>query len=335
MQSNDVENSVDRSPVEAKAVRHLMEHCGGVRAGEHVIVIYNQATADVAQMAIAAAQSCGAQVREFEIPPARVHGQDPPADVAAAMLKANLVLGLTTMSMAHSQARMQSARAGARYLSLPEYSRSLLSDPSLMADFRGIAPIVRRVADAFTAGNFAHVRSPGGTDIHLDIRGRVGNFCPGFVTGPGDLGSPPDIEANVSPVEDGSEGVAVIDGSIPYPGLGLLRKPIKLTVAAGRIVKTDGDDIATLNALDALLASVGSEKAYVLAELGVGLNPLAKLTGIMLTDEGASGCIHFGFGSNSTVGGKNQVPFHLDFVFHAGAVSVDDRLLIDNGRLAQ
>ena len=236
------------------------------------------------------------------------------------------------MSMAHTAARQAACAVGARYLSLPDYTRALLEDPALMVDFRAQAPIVRRIADSFTAGSFARVRSPGGTDLCVDIRGRIGNFCPGFVTEPGELGSPPDIEANVSPIEDHSEGVAVIDGSIPYPGFGLLPEPIALYVQQGRIVRFEGDSQITAR-LEKLFRSAGSEKALILAELGVGLNPLATLTGVMLADEGASGCIHFGFGSNVTVGGMNDIPFHLDFVFRAGSVVVDDRLIIESGRL--
>ena len=34
----------------------------------------------------------------------------------------------------------------------------------------------------------------------------------------------------------------------------------------------------------------------------------------MLCDEGAYGCVHFGFGSNYTVGGKNKIDFHVDMI---------------------
>ena len=53
----------------------------------------------------------------------------------------------------------------------------------------------------------------------------------------------------------------------------------------------------------------------------------------MLTDEGAAGTMHFGFGSNITVGGKNDVSFHVDFVFCDATLTVDDRVLIEDGRL--
>jgi len=54
----------------------------------------------------------------------------------------------------------------------------------------------------------------------------------------------------------------------------------------------------------------------------------------MLTDEGSLGSIHLGFGSNYTVGGKNKVNFHLDFIVKRPDVVIDNKLyLIKNGKL--
>src|SRR6185437_12860541 len=129
---------------------------------------------------------------------------------------------------------------GARYLSLPEYSLDLLSHPSLRIDFRRSAAKAKKAADLFTAGRHVRVVSDKGTDIALEIDGRTGNFCPGYVDEQCRLGSPPDIEANVSPIEEASNGVAVIDGSIPYPTLGPLPSPLTLRIKQGSIVDMDG-----------------------------------------------------------------------------------------------
>ena len=64
----------------------------------------------------------------------------------------------------------------------------------------------------------------------------------------------------------------------------------------------------------------------------IGFNEKAKLCGNMLIDEGAANCIHFGFGSNSTVGGKNEVSFHLDFIVKNADVFLDSKLIIKKGK---
>lgn len=315
-----------------KSFRQLLAHCGGLTAGERVVVVADSAKADIAAGLAAEAGRLGAVVALHRIPDMSCHGEEPPAAIADAMAEANLLIGLTTYSLAHSQARRRACAAGARYLSLPDYTWNLLEDPSLEVNFHDRAATVRRVADALSTGRLVHVTTALGTDIKMSILGRVGNFCPGFVKGPGELGSPPDIEANVSPLEDSAEGVVVVDGSIPCPEIGLLRQPITLRVKGGRIVSFEGGDADQRRSVEAMFATV-ADNARVLAECGIGLNEAAELTGVMLTDEGAMGTMHFGFGSNNTVGGVNDVPFHLDFVFRAPTLTIDGQILLMDGRL--
>ena len=68
-----------------------------------------------------------------------------------------------------------------------------------------------------------------------------------------------------------------------------------------------------------------------MAEFGLGLNPLAQLTGNMLEDEGCAGTAHFGLGANATIGGLNVVPFHLDFIFFHPTVATDGVTIVEKG----
>jgi 2,5-dihydroxypyridine 5,6-dioxygenase len=136
----------------------------------------------------------------------------------------------------------------------------------------------------------------------------------------------------VSPVEDRSEGTIVVDGSVTCPEIGLLKTPVFLTVHTGRIASIASEDQGYVDVLERMLGGPTSPRR-VLAELGIGLNPAARLTGTMLTDEGALGCIHVGFGSNSTVGGTNEADFHLDFVLRSASIFVDDVPLMLKGEL--
>lgn len=314
------------------ALEHLLRHCGSLRAGEALLIVDDAATAAIGAALAEAARAGGTSVMRMRDDRARRHGDEPPAGIAAAMLQADLIVGLRTQSMAHTHARAAASARGARYLSLPEYSSALLDDPALLVDYRARHALVRRFSDAFSAGSSVRVRTRSGTDLTLDIRGRSGNCCPGYVDAPGALGSPPDIEANVSPLEDGSHGIAVIDGSVAHPQIGLLDEPLILYVRDGRIVRFDGP-AATVATVESIFAAVREPRAFVLAECGVGLNDCAQLTGNMLTDEGAAGCVHFGFGSNATVGGCNDVPFHLDFVMRQAGLAVDGIALLVDGEV--
>jgi leucyl aminopeptidase (aminopeptidase T) len=309
----------------------LLKKCGRLCTGEAVVIVCDPSTRAIGELLKSRARLITPRVTLVESPELGMHGQEPPAMVADEMARGHLCLGITSKSMAHTQARLKAASKGTRYLSLPDYTMELLADSSLRADYEGRGVLARRVADAFSAGTLVKVTSPGGTDITLRADGRVGNCCPGYVDGPGQLGSPPDIEANVSPIETSAEGVVVVDGSVPYPGIGLLKEPVRLIVRDGRIQQIDGGDVAVVSVLRDLFESAGSPKAYVLAECGVGLNDKATLTGVMLTDEGAAGTMHFGFGSNSTVGGLNDVAFHLDCVFLKPSLEVDGLPVLSGG----
>ncbi len=326
---NKRQNSAENEKARAGA-RHLVRHCGGLIAGENVVVVSDPSTQAVGQLIAEEAQAAGGIVTWLEAPLLVMHGQEPGSEIAQAMLKANLILGLTSKSMAHTGARRAACNAGARYLSLPEYSLELLAEPAVKIDYMQAGAVAKRVADAFTNGRSARITTALGTDITLYFEGRIGNNCPGYVVLPGELGSPPDIEANVSPIENMSNGVVVVDGSIPYPGLGLLAQPIQLQVLDGSIVDIAGDE-AIVRKLTDLFDSADPVKTRILAECGVGLNPLAKLSGIMLTDEGALGTMHFGFGSNATVGGQNDVHFHLDFVFTEPTLKIDGVVVLNEG----
>ena len=129
-----------------------------------------------------------------------------------------------------------------------------------------------------------------GTKLYLDISSRKPNFCPGFVENSGDLGSPPDMEVNVSPKEAKTAGIIVVDGSITHPQLGLLKQSVKLEINKGLITNISNNREG--NIFNKILTSTKNKKSRVLAELGVGFNKKAKLTGMMLTDEGSAGNIH-------------------------------------------
>jgi len=315
------------------AIDHLLLRCGNIGPSERALVLYDATTRDLSRLFGERARAHGLSLETFEIPVAAIHGTEPPADAAAKMLASDICMGVTLMSLAHTEARRAMCGKGGRYLSLPEYSMELLRDPSIGVDYRERAPVVRRVADALSRGRRVRVTTALGTDVVCNIAGRDGNYCPGFVEKPGDLGSPPDIEANVSPVETDSHGTIVVDGSIPCLEIGLLKTPVTLTVRGGKIVDFTSASVDLVATLRGLFERAGDDRAYVLAECGIGLNTEARLTGSMLTDEGAYGNVHFGFGSNATVGGKNKVAFHLDFVCRNASLDIDDVPLIRNGEL--
>jgi leucyl aminopeptidase (aminopeptidase T) len=104
---------------------------------------------------------------------------------------------------------------------------------------------------------------------------------------PGQFSTVPTIEANFSPVEGSARGIIVADASIPYLGIGVLWEPVRALVEDGFITQISGG--AQARVLSRNLAEQQDANVYNVAELGVGLNPKARLCGPMLEDEGVLG----------------------------------------------
>ncbi|MFM8520113.1 MAG: hypothetical protein ACKOB2_06920 [Solirubrobacterales bacterium] len=76
-----------------------------------------------------------------------------------------------------------------------------------------------------------------------------------------------------------------------------------------------------------------SESGTTIAELGIGTNARATLTGNVLEDEKILGTAHDAFGASAAIGGSVQVPVHLDVVSLRPEVTVDDLPITLEGRL--
>jgi NADPH:quinone reductase len=81
------------------------------------------------------------------------------------------------------------------------------------------------------------------------------------------------------------------------------------------------------------LTEKGIEK--VDAEFGIGTNPSARITGIVLEDEKVYGTIHIAFGSNKPFGGTTEAGVHIDCVVKFPTVWLDGEKIIENGKVAE
>jgi leucyl aminopeptidase (aminopeptidase T) len=124
-----------------------------------------------------------------------------------------------------------------------------------------------------------------------------------------------------------AEGIIAFDGSLA--GYGLLDEPVRLALTAGRALEADGEAGKwLLETLDA-----GGEGGRSLAELGIGTNPAATLSGSILEDEKVVGTAHLAFGTNVSFGGANAASVHIDGVLLEPTVELDRRPLMRVGKL--
>jgi leucyl aminopeptidase (aminopeptidase T) len=173
------------------------------------------------------------------------------------------------------------------------------------------------------AGSEAWISCPLGTDLTLDLSGRAGLPDDGELRTAGAFGNLPCGEGFIAPLN--GSGTLVATSLAP---LGISSEPAVLTVADGRIVGAAGG----LGPQYLELLRVHGELGTNLAELGVGTNERATLTGNVLEDEKLLGTIHVAFGASAGIGGTVSVPIHLDVVVLDASLSVDGTTVLDGGR---
>jgi len=173
---------------------------------------------------------------------------------------------------------------------------------------------VKRTLDAAVA---VRVTAPGGTDLVIGLRGRAAKTDDGDFSLPGAGGNLPAGETFISPENGTARGTIVFDGSISlHDGDILIAEPIVCTVRDGFVAAISGGteaaaltqtiELAERNARDyekdgRIPAGSGARyarNARNIGELGIGLNPLATISGNMLEDEKAFRTCHFAVGHN-------------------------------------
>jgi leucyl aminopeptidase (aminopeptidase T) len=306
----------------APAVSTVIRRCLDVRPGEDVLVITDAGVRALGEALRDEAAAAGGDAVLAIMDERATDGSEPPPTLAAALAACDVFIAPTTRSLSHTTARKRASEAGARGATMPGVTEDMLARV-MAVDFDTMAARSRAVAAVLSDGTTAHITCPRGTDLVLDLTGREGIADDGDLTGRGAFGNLPAGEGFISPV--GGEGTAVVASLAP---LGLTEELATLTLTGGRISAAEGG--LGPEYLDRLTAH--GEKGTNLAELGVGTNDRAILTGNVLEDEKILGTVHIAFGASAGIGGNVSVPIHLDSVVLDATLEVDGVRVLDAGQ---
>jgi aminopeptidase len=307
-----------------RAVAAVVRDCLGVKEGEEVLVVCNPATQHLGERLREEAADAGAEGVVAVMSERASHAAEPPATVAEAMAAADVVLAPTVQSLSHTAARKRASENGARCATLPGVTEEMLARV-MSADMEGLRKKGHAVAAALDRASEAHITDANGTDLRLDLSGREAIPDAGELTERGAFGNLPCGEGFISP-KDGN-GTLVIDGSMA--GVGLVDEPVQLVVEGGHLTSArGGQGMAFME----LLTEHGDDGTNI-AELGVGTNEKAILTGEILEDEKIFGTCHIAFGASAGIGGTVQVPVHLDCVVMKPTLELDGEAIVRDGEL--
>jgi leucyl aminopeptidase (aminopeptidase T) len=293
-----------------------------VRPGEDVVVVVDAGTREVGEALRAEAARMGAEAVLAVMDAREIDGQEPPAAVAAALGAADVFIAPTSRSLSHTRARKAASDNGARGATLPGVTADMLGR-LMAADLETLARRSRALAELLTEAEEARFTCPRGSDFVMDLSGRKGVPDDGDLSAPGAFGNLPCGEGFVAPLS--GEGRFVVAS---LAGIGLADGENVLTVQGGHLAQASGPQAEVL--LERLRAA--GEQGTNLAELGVGTNERATLTGNVLEDEKILGTVHVAFGASAGIGGTVSVPVHLDSVVLEPTLEIGGTRVIEAGR---
>ena len=331
-----------------EAARIAVEVSLRVRQGEQVLIISNPSP-DVAAIAGAVYDAAlaveGRPVLVFQPVKSQLAFAEP-AVIAAFNAKPDVVISLSAEKMGKDQQGIAAPyiHANAQYdhifhlrLYGEKNCRSFWSPATTIESFTRTVPIdyaelrqrcaaVKAVLDRAVA---VRVSAPGGTEIAIGLRGRQAKSDDGNFSAPGSGGNLPAGETFISPQNGTASGRICFDGSISVnEGDLLIARPIECVVENGFVRDVRGGEEAgallctiesaeenarefeRLGKLPTGSGAIYARNARNIGELGIGLNPAARITGKMLEDEKAFRTCHFAIGMNYDEDAPSLI--HLD-----------------------
>lgn len=263
------------------------------------------------------------------IPPREEHGNDPTAAAAEAMHGADLCLMVTSTAITHSEAGAAAQEAGVKCIAMDEMEPDILRSGAAGADYEAMQGIAQALGEIYAEGSEMRITSEHGTDVVGDIDGQTYWPIAGKIVenATQNICAFPDGEVGVAPDEGSTQGTVVWDTTVH--GIGLLDDPIELTVEDGWVTEIDGGREA--DEFRETLDNADENAWYCAAELSIGINPDAEISGRMRTDKKVEGAVHIATGANKDLGGEIQSDLHIDGTIRHPTVWVDDRKIVDDG----
>jgi len=317
------------TPLADVARRVVVDYLSTAPDEKFLLVTDSSVAMELADAIIAAAIDAGTDPTHARISPRRTSGEEPPETVVAAMVETDVCLCIASRSIYHTNAKGRAQEAGTRGCFNAPVALSAWTDGAMAADYFEIRQVAERLADRLRAGRWVRVTSPAGSDITVSREGREPKgWYTAIVREPGEISAFPGGEVSFPPLEGTANGVIVFERVVT--DLGAISEPIRITVRDGHATAIEGGADATR--LRRLIDGVTG--ATNIAELGIGLNPAARISDDITESKKREGTAHFALGDNAGgYGGIIESPVHLDGMLFDVTVVIDDDVVVRDGEV--
>lgn len=297
--------------------------CMGVKRGEVVLILTDTEKEVIGEALYEVAKEAKAEAIMVRMLPRTRHGEEPPRMIAEMMRHADVIVAPTQYSVTHTQARKRANRAGARIATMPGIIPKMMSSGGMTADFIEVEKEIKRLARVLEGSKTVRIITDIGTDLEVSVEGRKWFKDTGICHKKGEFMNLPAGEVFIAPKEGTANGKLIIDGAFWE----ILDNPVAIDVKDGyakRIVGTK--EIAKQ------ISKRGKEGRNI-GEVGIGMNPKAKIIGNVLEDEKVMGTVHVALGDNSTFGGRCRAGIHIDGIIKKPTLLIDDLPIMEDGKL--
>jgi len=202
---------------------------------------------------------------------------------------------------------------------------------SININYRKVHKAAERIKKELDWAREIRIVTLSGTNLRIEVKGHNAMANSGYIKENGKGENIPAGEVYIAPTRNGVDGEVVIDGSSRHKdGTTLINRPIRMTIKQGMITGIDGGEEARKlrDSLDWISNKVREpSSATMIGEVGIGINPRARIIGSTIVDEKAYGSAHIGIGGNYWFGGHVFSSLHLDQVFRNPIIVVDGKEL--------
>jgi leucyl aminopeptidase (aminopeptidase T) len=313
----------------ASTAERVIRDCLGVRPGERfAIVVDDRTDPEIPRELARVALELGGEPVVVTFPHRQRSGAEPPAPAAEAMAAADVVLCAASTSLYHTTAKAVAQRAGTRGDFNAPYRADAWRSGAMTADFTAIRRRAECLAEIWRGTSLVRVTSPAGTDLTAGVKGREPKaWLTGICRNPGEVSALPGGEVSLPPVEGTSNGIVVWERVAS--DLGALEGPLTITVRDGRAIAFEGGPSA--DRLRRIVEEVVD--ADNIGEIGIGLNPAARIGDEITEAKKAFGTVHIALGDSANeYGGLVECEVHLDGLVMEPSVEFDGVPVVVGGR---
>ena len=264
-------------------------------------------------------------VDKIEFPATGKNNAKVPEEIIEEARKSNLVIAMTEYSATAPLGGVCDEDGSiTRCASMPGVAKGM-EETALRADYKKVKQYALALTDMLNNSVGAEISFSTGDSLYLDLRGRVAEADTGECTQAGQCINFPAGESFKVPYEAVEEeieeyGSSKSAGIMPVDYNGDL---VKFVIENNRIVDVKGEG-PKAGEMKAFFAQNDSRRN--LAELGLGCNPKAVVSGNVLEDEKVG--LHIAYGLSEHLGGKVDSDLHEDIVYAKGCPVEGETLIL-------